>query len=356
MSEKADNGKPRTMTIKEIARQTGLSKGTVDRVLHNRGEVSRKSYDKVMQYIRESGYTPNVHASLLASGQDRQIAVLLPHQESGSFWDLSQAGLEKAEENLHGMGLAVRRFGYDQFDIESFRQACSDMILSRPDGVLIAPMFRAETALLTRRLQEASIPYAYIDSKLEEDGYMAYFGMPMYQSGYLCGDLLSDGQPVSEAVIVRIRRDKTHQSDPTVNRRAGFMDYMLEHHPGCRIHSLFIDPADPGENQRTLEAFFASHPGVRHIVMFNSRIHLIVDFLEKNALEHCRVIGFDNLALNIEALKRGTVTLLIAQRPDEQVRLAIQALADKIVFKRDPVHRDHYMPMDILNRYNVDYY
>ena len=44
------------ITINDIARRTGLSKGTVDRVLHNRGEVSRKSYDRVMEVIRELGY------------------------------------------------------------------------------------------------------------------------------------------------------------------------------------------------------------------------------------------------------------------------------------------------------------
>ena len=39
-------------TIMDIARLSGLSKGTVDRVLHNRGEVSKKSYDKVMALIK----------------------------------------------------------------------------------------------------------------------------------------------------------------------------------------------------------------------------------------------------------------------------------------------------------------
>ena len=46
------------ITINDIARRTGLSKGTVDRVLHNRGEVSRKSYERVMEVIRELGYEP----------------------------------------------------------------------------------------------------------------------------------------------------------------------------------------------------------------------------------------------------------------------------------------------------------
>lgn len=346
----------KTLTIKDIALHTGLSKGTVDRVLHNRGEVSKKSYEKVMAYIQESGYKPNVHASLLASGQSRTIAVLLPYHETGSFWDLTEEGLKVAEENVHGMGVLVRRFGYDQFDIDAFRQACNEVVDSHPDGVVVAPMFRAETSLLTHRLRDAGIPYVFIDHKLEEEGYMAYFGMPMYQSGYLCGALLTNGQSVDEVVMIRIRRDKNQLSDPTVNRRAGFMDYMHENFPETQIHNLFIDPKDSEANLQTLETFFADHPQVRYIVMFNSRIHLVVNFLEQHPERRWRVVGFDNLALNNEALKHGTVTLLIAQRPDEQIRLAVHALADKILFKKDPVRRDHYMPMDILTRFNIDYY
>ena len=69
-----------------------------------------------------------------------------------------------------------------------------------------------------------------------------------------------------------------------------------------------------------------------------------------------RVVGFDNLAANIAALRRGTVSALIAQHPDEQVRLAIDALADTLLLKKAPARRDNFMHMDILTRYNVEYY
>ena len=53
------------ITVKDIATLAGVSKGTVDRVLHNRGEVSEASREKVMKIARQIGYKPNVHASLL---------------------------------------------------------------------------------------------------------------------------------------------------------------------------------------------------------------------------------------------------------------------------------------------------
>ena len=49
-------------TIKDIARMAGVSAGTVDRVLHNRGDVSPKSKAKVQKVLDEIHYQPNVFA------------------------------------------------------------------------------------------------------------------------------------------------------------------------------------------------------------------------------------------------------------------------------------------------------
>lgn len=50
-------------TIKDIARMAGVSAGTVDRVLHNRGDVSEKSKEKVQKVLDEINYQPNVFAT-----------------------------------------------------------------------------------------------------------------------------------------------------------------------------------------------------------------------------------------------------------------------------------------------------
>ena len=44
-------------TIKDIARMAGVSAGTVDRVLHNRGDVSPKSKAKVQKVLDEIHFT-----------------------------------------------------------------------------------------------------------------------------------------------------------------------------------------------------------------------------------------------------------------------------------------------------------
>lgn len=344
------------VTILDIAQRTGLSKGTVDRVLHNRGEVSKKSYEAVMKAIKELGYEPNVYASLLARGGNHLIAVLMPGGEPGSFWDLAARGMQNAKDSVLASGVKVEHFEFDPTDIMSNRDAAVRMLDANPSGVIMAPMYREGTGNLTAILRERGIPYVFIDSKIEDSGYLAYFGMPMYRSGYLCADMLTGGLPVAEALVVRVQRDLLGQSDPTVNRRAGFMDYMHEHCPDCIIHNLLVNPADMAAGEKALDEFFQEHPGVRHIAMFNSRIHLIVPWLDRHPQRGRRVVGFDNLDANIQALSRGTVSALICQHPDEQLALAIQALSERIVLGKHPSRRDNFMHMDILTRYNVEYY
>lgn len=343
-------------TIKDIARLSGLSKGTVDRVLHNREGVSKKSYAKVMRVIHDLGYEPNVYASLLARHEDLQIAVLLPGFKDGEFWELSEAGITKAAEAAGNFGIRVRKINYDQYDQGSFRKACEQILSIKPAGVVLAPMFRNETLVFVGELKSLGIPFVYIDTKLESDNYLAYYGMPVYQSGYLCASILTDGQTPGEVATVRIQRDKHGRSDPTINRREGFTDYMTEHFPDCTLYNVFVNPNQPEEIDGILEAFFTEHPGIRHIAMFNSRINLITGFLEKHPEKKYRVVGFDNLSANMRALKNGTVTSLIAQRPDEQVLSAVNALKELLVFGKKPAVRDNYMSMDILTRYNAEYY
>ena len=345
------------ITINDVARLSGLSKGTVDRVLHNRGEVSAKSREKVLKVIEECGYRPNIYASLLASKKAHKIVCLIPDFAPGDFWELTEKGIGKGREAASTYGISVVTVQYDQYDMESFRSACARTLEENPTGVIIAPMFRIETLKFVNGLRERGISYMYIDSRLEDDNYLAYFGMPMYQSGYLCADMLTGGRDVRKVNIIRIARDKKGLSDPTVTRRTGFLDYMDTYYPDCAVENVFIDPKDRGDIFAKLDALFRDEPDPeKYLVMFNSRIHLVADYLRSRDIRTCRVVGFDVLDRNLAAVREGFVQILIAQHSDIQAASAIAAMTDWLLLGKPLARKDNYTQMDILNRYNCDYY
>ena len=345
------------VTINDVAKAAGVSKGTVDRVLHNRGEVSAKSKEKVLKVIEELNFKPNLYASLLASQKERVISCIIPEHHPGEFWSLAQKGISDAEVLVSRYGIRVETVKFDQYSHESFREACGSVLDSNPSGVIVAPMFREETLNFVNRLSVKGIPYIFLDSKIDEDGHLAYFGMPMYHSGVLCADILCGGRNIPETVyVVRIARDKFGLSDPTAARRAGFMDYMAANHPQTRIVSVFINPQDKDDIYRTLDSTLGKDDGQKFIVMFNSRIHIVADYLAARGEKGSRVIGFDMLEKNMEHLKGGTVQALIAQHTDRQAVDAVSTLADHILLGTPVVKKDNFTQMDILTKYNCDYY
>ena len=101
------------VTINDVAKAAGVSKGTVDRVLHNRGEVSERSRARIMQVIEQLGYSPNMHASLLASRKNYRIVCIIPEFHNGEFWELTEKGIEYGREYAERYGITVEAVMYD---------------------------------------------------------------------------------------------------------------------------------------------------------------------------------------------------------------------------------------------------
>ena len=70
-------------TVFDVAREAGVSRGTVDRVIHRRGRFSPETEARVRDAIRRLGYSANLNAAKLASRNPRRIACLLPRFKIG---------------------------------------------------------------------------------------------------------------------------------------------------------------------------------------------------------------------------------------------------------------------------------
>lgn len=72
-------GKSNRTTIKDIARECGVSLSTVSLVLNNNPRISQSTREKVLEAIERYQYQPNAFASSLASRSSHVISVVVPH-------------------------------------------------------------------------------------------------------------------------------------------------------------------------------------------------------------------------------------------------------------------------------------
>ena len=77
----------------------GVSAGTVDRVMHNRGEVSEASRAKVQKILDEINYQPNMFAIGLAAKKKYSIYCLIPYYKENDYWYSVAEGIKKRHRN-----------------------------------------------------------------------------------------------------------------------------------------------------------------------------------------------------------------------------------------------------------------
>ncbi|MEG1586772.1 MAG: substrate-binding domain-containing protein [Bacteroidales bacterium] len=342
--------------IKDIAELAGVSKGTVDRVIHNRGEVSEASRKKVEKVLQEMNYKPNVYASALASKKRYHFLCILPEHGADDYWAQVEAGIKKQMAELRDLNVTVDLHYYDQYDVYACRELYEKVPGMQPDAVLMAPLFKDSSEKLARKLEEQHIPFVFVDSQVEGVEPLAYYGMHSFKSGHLAAKLLFHEHPEIESAVMfhAVRRGETG-ANQTVQRKAGFMEYIRCHRPGCVLHSVGLHWNNKEENDRILTRFFEEHPEVKAGVTFNSRVFMIADYLQRNASREFRLLGYDLLGQNVTFLKSGEIEYLIAQRPEIQGYRGVKALADHLIFKQE-VSAVNYMPMDILTDENMEFY
>lgn len=77
--------------IVDIAKMAGVSVGTVDRVIHNRGRVSEENRKKVQTILEMVHYQPNLMARSLASKNNIilwQLLLLLRTENIGKLFPM----------------------------------------------------------------------------------------------------------------------------------------------------------------------------------------------------------------------------------------------------------------------------
>src|SRR5688500_10855583 len=109
--------------IKDIAKMANVSVGTVDRVIHKRGEVSQDSYNRILAILEKTRYTPNLIARTLGSNKSFTIVALIPIPHQDEYWKMSYEGVVQSTEEWAEFGVRIQVLFFDLYDKDSFRSA-----------------------------------------------------------------------------------------------------------------------------------------------------------------------------------------------------------------------------------------
>ncbi len=342
--------------IKDIARMAGVSAGTVDRVLHNRGNVSDDARKAVEKVIEQVDYKPNMHVSSLSLKRRYKIAVTTPQYSSGAYWESIHYGIKHALDEYENIKVESHVFTYNQYDIYSCREIFEKISRFEMDALIIGPTFQDETIKLCNRLDERDIPYIFVDSSIEVCNPIAFFSVDHYIVGRLIASLITSIIPKGSNIgLLQAVRTGDSSANTTILRKKGFTDYLTEENCTNQVLQIPFIVSRPEENEKHLSQFFQKHDNVPGVVVMNSRGSIVSDYLYENNIKDVKMICMDLTTQNIEALKKGQIDFLIGQGPEYQGFYAMKTLLEYLIFKK-PVNHQNFVQLDIVTKETIDYY
>jgi len=342
--------------IIDIAKMAGVSKGTVDRVMHNRGNVSeaaRKAIEKVLEQVN---YKHNIHVSSISLKSSFKIIVVTPEVSPGAYWASIHNGIQHALEEYENVRVELQVFTYNQYDIYSCRETYEKIAGIDMDAIIIGPTFKEETINLCKKMDEREIPYIFVDSTIEDTSPLAFFSADHYVCGYMIAKLITSIIPDhTNIAIFQAVRTGDRSANTTILRKKGFTDYLEKNRCTNLILSIPFSVVEPEDNEMYLTRLFHSQKDIPAIVVLNSRGNFIANYLATNHIEGVKMICMDLTSANIEALKKGQIDYLIGQEPEYQGFYAMKMMLEYLIFKK-PVEKQNYVQLDILTRENIDFY
>ncbi len=346
----------KNVRIKDIARLSGVSAGTVDRVLHQRGRVSEDALKKVMAVLDQIEYRPNLLARTLASNKTIRLAALVPDPDLDPYWALCWAGIRQAQLDWAYYGITIESFPFNLYDKNSFVAEGQRAFEARPEGILVAPIFHVESLPFLELFRSAEIPFVFFNTNIPEFAPLSFIGQDLYQSGRVAAELMWLGTPSRERhlfVVMHIAED-IHNAVHLTEKEKGFRDFMTEV-GNSRISTINVSHGTSPSLDAQLREII-SDPELSGVFVSTSKAtYLVASALEKQKNSSVRLGGYDLLEETVPFVRSGTVGYLINQNPKRQAQLGISHLVNHIIFRKEPPDKDLF-PLEIITRQNVESY
>lgn len=338
-------------TLKDIAKIAQVSRGTIDRVIHGRGKVSKETYTKVKLILDKIDYKPNLIAQTLRKGELFRIAVLMPDYKYDIYWKRAHEGVEKAMVDYSFIGVKIEFFLFNPYKPNSCKKSGNALLEKEFNAVLVAPFFYQESLDFFAKCKAINLPFFTFNTHVENSQATSHIGQDLLQSGKTAASLMNKVlNSQGDYLILHINED-LENSRHMQEKEKGFKEFLVESSiPSSTIHVLTID--DIGQTESMLKKTLNLHKNIKGIYVTTSKVSLAAEAIKTFAINPV-IIGYDLLDENLKYLISGEIDFLIFQNPTKQTNLGISTIIDHIVFK-NKVQSNYLLPVEIVIKENMN--
>ena len=338
------------VTIKQIAEMCGVSRGTVDRVLNNRGNVKREKRDLILSTAKKLNYTPNPAGRALAARQNKPVlGILLPAKGLRFFDDVINA-MKKSEEKYSMFGLDTVWKMTEGYDVDAQCKAMDELI-PKVNALIINPINSEKVSERLDSCAKKGIFVVTLNNDIQNGNRNCYVGSDYYNGGETAAALLKMIRPQGGAVGVVLGSLQMYGHQ---QRLEGFRS-VLEKDGRFPIVAVEEDNDDDFHGYEKVYGMLKAHDDIKALFFAASggtygACRAIIALGRERDMT---VVSFDTVPEIIEMIKNGVIDATIYQHPRRQGQKAMQLVYDYLINGIGPDRELHIMKNDIRILQNI---
>ena len=324
------------VTIKEIASIAGVSRGTVDKVIHNRPGLRPETVAKVRKVLDDLNYTPDPLAKALVEKNDPCTIGVILTPDYNPFIQEMIKGIERAKEEFQFFGVNVELYLSQSLEVQEQIDALEHFRQTHAKGVALFPVNDSNVARKANELIDEGITIMTFNSRNSMIHDLCFLGQDHYKAGKIAAGLMHRELPAGGKVGVII---STLMLACHTERLNGFRRQLAEYDPEISIIDVQenMDRADLSEE--IAADFFKRYPDLDGIYITGGGKGGLVPAMKAKPMpeKHCILIGHDLTVNAVSMLQDHTADYIINQRADDQGYLIIKTLFEYIYKNIKPV-------------------
>ncbi|MGR3763070.1 LacI family DNA-binding transcriptional regulator [Rossellomorea sp. NS-SX7] len=318
------------VTIKDVAREAGVSVATVSRVLNDTGYVGADTRKKVMDAIAELNYSPNEVARSLYKRESRLIGLLLPDITNPFFPQLARG----VEDELSRSGFRLLLGNSDE-NVQKELDYIQTFVQNNVVGII-----SATNHLDYQIYNEMKLPLVLLDRTSED--YPA-----VYADGREGGRLAAKTLIDKGAKRITLVKGPAHIK-PAQDRYKGAIEELSQADVDFSVLSTTSYSFE--EAQGWAEELFGNFPDTDGVIASNDIVGIAIIHealkLGKRIPEDLQIIGYDDIPQS----KLSYPTLSTIRQPAYEMGREAARLLINIIKKEKGIDQTIEMPVELIER------
>lgn len=215
------------ITIKKIAELAGVSIGTVDRVLHDRGEVNLDTKHRIQEICREYGYQSNaIGKAMVMQRNENVVAVIINRGTLNTFNRLVYKGIQEIGREIKDYNIVFEYFGIAHNAEEEIISILDCLAKRKLAGIIIRMVDNQEVIdRINWFYREKKVPVVTCTTDSDGVEKLCFVGQNHYKQGRMMGNTLCKLAKEELRILVMVGSLKSPSRKQKLN---GFLDYMRE--------------------------------------------------------------------------------------------------------------------------------